>query len=40
MKGKKLLKLSVGMQVRTSPPAKRFDLGDIEMPSPDYVWSG
>jgi hypothetical protein len=38
MKIKKLADLKVGSQVRTSPPAKRLGLGDIEMPTPDLVW--
>ena len=39
MKRKKLSDLKVGMQVRTSPPAKRLELGDIEKPTPDLVWT-
>lgn len=38
MKIKKLSDLKVGMQVRTSPRAKRLELGDIEIPTPDLVW--
>lgn len=39
MKRRKLSDLKVGMQVRTSPRAKRLELGDIEKPTPDLVWT-
>jgi len=39
MKIKKLADLKAGMHVRTSPPARRLDLGDIEMPTSDLVWT-
>jgi hypothetical protein len=35
---KKLRNLKVGMQVRTSPVAKRFGLGDHEEAIPSLVW--